>query len=211
LDRTMIQKGRDIVTFIYRQHYFLALYREFAKKELLKYVETRFAYNFLILHRLFNMRHELRQLVVSSQWVGWENSRSHLGIEVTSCVLSSDFWEEVELLISIVGPINRMMRLVDGDTPCMGKVYEGMDRVIEHIQGLDLDESKITSLKEMCIKRWDQFHVPLYAAAYILDPEFQGKGQERDREVVRGWEKVLDRLIPMENHCKVIFLFNMYL
>ena len=86
-----IQKGRDVVTFIYRHHYTLALYREFAKKELFKYVATRFAYNFLMLHRLFDMRHELRQLVVSSQWVGWENSRSSIGLEVTSSILSSEF------------------------------------------------------------------------------------------------------------------------
>jgi hypothetical protein len=107
-----------------------------------------------------------------------------------------------------------MMRLVDGDTPCMGKVYEGMDCMIEHIQALELDESKINSLKEMCIKRWDQFHVLLAAATYILDPEFQGKGQERDREVVRGWEKVLDRLVPMNDHHKVnffLFINNSYL
>jgi len=59
-----IQKGRDVVTFIYRHHYSLALYRRLTNKELLKYVETRFAYNFLMLQRLFDMRHELRQLVV---------------------------------------------------------------------------------------------------------------------------------------------------
>ena len=150
----------------------------------------------------------MRQLVVSSEWVGWDTSRSSLGLEITSSILSSEFWDEVEILISIVGPINKMMRLVDGDMSCMGKVYEGMDRMIEHIQALELDESKINSLKEMCIKRWDQFHVPLAVAPYILDPEFQGKGQERDREVVRGWEKVLDRLVPMNDHRKVnFFLF----
>ncbi|MCO5604408.1 hypothetical protein L7F22_058573 [Adiantum nelumboides] len=74
--KTTFATGKEIVTFITRHHFSLALYRTFAKEELLKYAETRFAYNFLMLRRLRNMRPALKQMVTSPEWAAWPTSRS---------------------------------------------------------------------------------------------------------------------------------------
>ena len=96
-----------------------------------------------------------------------------------------------------------MLRLVDSDLPCLGKVYEGMDRMIESIESSSIPIDRVEQLRERCIFRWNQIHSPLACVTYVLDLEFQGRRQERDKEVMTGWEKVLDKQVLVELHRKV--------
>jgi hypothetical protein len=82
-----LSRAKDVVVFIYRHHFSLALFRQIAKKELLKYAETRFAYNFLMLQRMIQLQLPLQQLVVSEDWNAWDGSKSTEGQAVRSTVL----------------------------------------------------------------------------------------------------------------------------
>ena len=90
-----------------------------------------------------------------------------------------------------------------------------MDRMIENIRSIDIDiqdERKKAEaiavkehIEELAVSRWNQYHSPLHAAAYILDPEFQHKGFAlvSDNEVVRGWNEILQKMVPFEERRKV--------
>ncbi|MCO5572804.1 hypothetical protein L7F22_026563 [Adiantum nelumboides] len=91
--------GKEIVTFITRHHFSLALYRTFAKKELLKYAETRFAYNFLMLRRLRNMRPALKQMVDSPEWAAWPTSRSTVAQTCYNEVIPEEYWVKANQLL----------------------------------------------------------------------------------------------------------------
>ena len=93
--------------------------------------------------------------------------------------------------------------MVDSDLPRLGKVYEGMNRMIESIESSNILIDRVEQLRERCILRWNQIHFPLACAAYVLVPEFKGRRQERDKEVITGWEKVLDKQVPIKLHRKV--------
>ncbi len=51
-------------------------------------------------------------------------------------------------------------------------------------------------IKQLCVDRWNAYHSPLHAAAYILDPQFQHGLQWKDKEVMNGWNTILERLVP---------------
>ena len=72
----IIEKGKEIMSFITRRHYILSELRKTSPKDVLKYNDTRFAYNFIMLERLKKVEHVLRQLVVSNEWINWPTSRT---------------------------------------------------------------------------------------------------------------------------------------
>ncbi|MCO5574950.1 hypothetical protein L7F22_028745 [Adiantum nelumboides] len=99
--KTTFATGKEIVTFITRHHFSLALYRTFAKKQLLKYAETRFAYNFLMLRRLRNMRPALKQMVASPEWAAWPTSRSTTAQTCYNEVIQEEYWVKVDQLLRV--------------------------------------------------------------------------------------------------------------
>ena len=102
----------------------------------------------------------------------------------------------------MVQPIMYILRLVDSMQQCIGKVYEAMDMMIEKLKSffpetgdalLDEINERYDEIRDLCVTRWNMYHSPLHAATYVLDLEFQGKGQEVD---AAGWRTILDRLVP---------------
>ena len=51
-------------------------------------------------------------------------------------VLNNSFWENVNKVLKMCNPIVNVLCMVDGGKPCMGFIYEGMDRCKEAIQVL---------------------------------------------------------------------------
>jgi hypothetical protein len=49
-------------------------------------------------------------------------------------VYSDSFWEGVEEVCSVAEPLVKVLRLVDGDKPVMGYLYEAMDKAKESIR-----------------------------------------------------------------------------
>ena len=71
-----IEKGREIISFMTRHHYMLFEFKKRSPKDVLKYSETCFAYNFVMLERLQKVENVLKQLVVSNEWINWATSRT---------------------------------------------------------------------------------------------------------------------------------------
>ena len=70
--------------------------------------------------------------------------------------------------------------------PCIGKIYEGMDTMVEKLEQIEPDEQKYVVLRKLCQDRWDMHHSPMHAAGYMVDPQFQNGDQFTDLEVVDG-------------------------
>ena len=111
-------------------------------------------------------------------------------------IMDDALWAQMKHVVTVTKPIIYMLRIADSKKPSIGKVYEGIDKMVERIKELEADPDKKEELRVLCQKRWDQYHSPMHAAAFVLDPEFQGTGQERDKEVSDGWDLILTRLVP---------------
>lgn len=192
----VIQTANQIVSYILNHQYLRHQYSLRASKQLLKYSDTRFAYNFLMLGRLRDQMAAVKQLFISDEFTKSPLARTTTGVACKAMSENASFWDDVEMIDTLVAPIIHLLRLVDGMKPCIGKVYEAMDRMIEKLKGLVENDAKYEELHELCVSRWDEYASPLHAAAYVLDPEFQGRKQEEDKEVSSHWRHVLSRMVP---------------
>ena len=71
-----------------------------------------------------------------------------------------------------------------------------MQTLIAHLKNLEEDEYIRSELLQFASTRWMEYHSSLHAAAYILDPEFQGGNQESEMLVMQGWNEILEKLVP---------------
>ena len=75
-------------------------------------------------------------------------------------------------------PIVKLLRLMDGEKPAMGKVYDRMFMI-----GVGIEKSSV-SWKAKAAKihsdRWEYLHSEMHAAGYALDPEFMQMASDMD-------------------------------
>jgi hypothetical protein len=200
--KEIIDIGKEIIKFVTLHHSTLALFRKksaaHTKLELLKPAETRFATNFIALQRLDKCRTALRAMVVDPGYEVWAGKppQCHAAGKVNQSILDPFFWQEVEELLKVSEPIVKVLRMVDGTMPVMGKVYLKMAELLSAIREMvDLREERRVKLEELVISRWNYMHSPLHAAGYVLDPQFVTRDQHTLDEVMAGFTTVVEKLV----------------
>lgn len=199
-----IQRGINLVTFIYNHSLTLNIMRRFTNKsELVRHAVTRFATAFLTLQRLHNLKNNLRKMFTSDEWLKSKTAKEPKGKRATDTVLMPSFWNDVIYSLKAMGPLVQVLRLVDNEKkPAMGYIYEAMDRAKENIQNaFKGNEAKYKEIFEIIDRRWEcQLHHPLHAAGHYLNPNFfYGNPRiENDPEVMEGLYKCIERLSANE-------------
>jgi hypothetical protein len=69
----------------------------------------------------------LRVIFYNVEWERSHLSKDTKGTNVEEIMLGNDFWKNDKNVLKMCGPIVDVLCMVDGDKPCMGFVYEGMD------------------------------------------------------------------------------------
>jgi hypothetical protein len=81
-------------------------------------------------------------------------------------------------------PVVKLLRLMDGEKPAMGKVYDRMFMIGQKI------EERSYSWKEKAAKihadRWEHLHSEMHSAGYALDPEFMQHASDMDEATQNG-------------------------
>ncbi|XP_025607990.2 uncharacterized protein [Arachis hypogaea] len=172
-------------------------------KELVRHAVTQFATSFLSLERLYEEKGNLRRMFTSDEWAKNKLSKEAKGREATKIVIMPSFWNHVKYTLKIMGPLVRVLRLVDGEKkPPMGYIYEAMEKAKECIMKTFLnDETKYNDVFKIIDNRWNcQLHRPLHAAGYFLNPElfYDNPRIELDLEVTKGWFECITRLVPSQ-------------
>ncbi|XP_016164569.1 uncharacterized protein LOC107607097 [Arachis ipaensis] len=148
-------------------------------KELVRHVVTRFATSFLSLERLYEEKGNLRRMFTSDEWAKNKLSKEAKGREATKIVIMPSFWNHVKYTLKIMGPLVRVLRLVDGETkPPMGYIYEAMEKAKECIMKTFLNDE----------------------TGHFLNPElfYDNPRIELDLEVTKGWFECITRLVPSQ-------------
>ncbi|XP_020978129.1 uncharacterized protein LOC110271517 [Arachis ipaensis] len=94
---------------------------------------------------------------------------------VSSIILDSKFWEDCVTTVMIIGPLIKLLRLVDTDEkPSLGYVYEGMQRAKIAIKTIFRNrKAAYTPYTSFLKMQWDKYlKRDLHAAAYFLNPGF---------------------------------------
>ena len=88
---------------------------------------------------------------------------------VVSIILDHKFWNDCFIVVKLMAPLVRLLRIVDCDKrPSMGYVYEGMYRVRLDIKKLFNHNKRLYKPYTNIIKqRWDeQLRKSIHSAAY---------------------------------------------
>ncbi|KAL3509485.1 hypothetical protein ACH5RR_028886 [Cinchona calisaya] len=107
-------------------------------KEIIHPGETRFATTFIALKSLYDRKENLQALVTSGDYK--KILKMAKGKEAKQIVLNDKFWNNSLILVRIMGPLIRLLRVCDADEkPSTGYVYEGIQRAIEEVTNGLLD------------------------------------------------------------------------
>eukprot|EP00253_Pinus_taeda_P016332 PITA_16332 len=219
VDKT-ITEAKMLQHFIINHAASIAIYRKYAKLQLLRCAETRFASAFVMLQRLIKMHQSLREMVVSMDWQRWKGSHTGDGLKVEDiiiCLSSENFWRRVEDIVTLITPIVSTLRIFDSDQPCLGDVFESMDQMREKIHDIMEDEnSRIdkdtrNEVWELSLTRWKMLHSPLHSIAFLLNPKWFHKKPSSDVEVMQNWNTFISRCYDRQDRTALRFELGKYL
>lgn len=167
---------------------------------------TRFAGKFREMSRMLRCKADLQQVVVTSEYgVHKFASRgragddddvldANIGQRVKAIVLDeAGFWKPMTLILFVAMPIIKLLRMLDSNKFCIGKVYDRMFAIGERIKTLRGKVPWFKGLQTIHAERWEYLHSPFHAAAYALDPEFMNTAGELDAATMEGLNIVFDR------------------
>ena len=101
--------------------------------------------------------------------------------------------------MQFIKPLVVLLRIVDGEKPSVGYIYEGMDRVKEAIRSFFArNRDRYGPIWDIIDRRWHNLlHRPIHAAAYFLNPAYQFSPHfKADEEVWSGLYDIVERMTP---------------
>ncbi|XP_016192904.1 uncharacterized protein LOC107633819 [Arachis ipaensis] len=133
---SLATRTSKITVFVYNHMIFLSWLRKRPHwREIVRPGATRFATVFITLKSIFDRKKDLQALVVDSIFTYHKFGRSATGRAVSAIILGCKFWEDYFTVCKLVGPLIKLLRLVDADDkPSLGYVYEGMLRAEDAIK-----------------------------------------------------------------------------
>eukprot|EP00253_Pinus_taeda_P017056 PITA_17056 len=194
--KDIVDSSKSITKFIYNHTSVLSLMRRFTNnKELVRPAITRFATSFISLLSLLISMWDVKRMFLSEEWRALPMSRKPEGEPVCRLVsYQEDFWAGVKEVCAVTEPLVKVLRLVDGDKPAMGYLYEAMDRAKEAIRAYYDDKGDDGFQKQLLLwgvidERWNNtLHRPIHAARLSLNPAFSYACEfDFDAEIMDGF------------------------
>lgn len=154
---------------------------------------SKFAPSYCSVQRIYDQKQALQEAAVSEEFKQLKlNIPGHSEI-VESAILGDDFWCKAHLFLQLCEPFVRSLATFDIEKSVMGAVYDWQLQALEAVRTKGIDVSIVNQLQVLIEDRWDALFSPLHAAGYILNPRYFGRGQNKDKTVMRGWRATLGR------------------
>ena len=95
--------------------------------------------------------------------------------KIKHTVIETDFYARVEGFITATKSALFLHRLVDGQTPVLGKFYYACALVDKHLRVCKQagTVAYIDLMRSIFMKRWKRWHRPVHTFAYAVDPCYQ--------------------------------------
>ncbi|XP_022152799.1 uncharacterized protein LOC111020429 [Momordica charantia] len=192
---TVLGEAKIISRYIYSHVWILNTLRKFTSgKELIRPRISGFVTNFLSLRSIVILEDNLKHMFAHSEWLSSTYSRRPDAQEIVSLMYLDRFWKDAHEAVNISEPLIRVLRIVDGDMPAMGYIYEGMERSKVEIKTYYNDiEEKYMPIWDIIDQRWNlQLHTTLHAAAAFLNPSiFYSPNFKIDMRIRNGFQEAM--------------------
>ncbi|KAH7442153.1 hypothetical protein KP509_03G073500 [Ceratopteris richardii] len=113
-------QASNIVTFFTQKVKVLAMFREHSKLEIKKPATTRFAYMWIVLSRLLEVK--------------WDESTSEESKSMQRLCLDESFWDGVRAILGVITPIYKALRMTDCEGATLGLLIHIMRRAMQEIR-----------------------------------------------------------------------------
>eukprot|EP00261_Vitis_vinifera_P032873 XP_019074116.1 PREDICTED: uncharacterized protein LOC100247282 isoform X3 [Vitis vinifera] len=195
---TVLEEAKTITHYIYSHAWILNMMRKFTGgRELIRPRITRFVTNFLSLRSIVVQEDNLKLMFSHMDWMSSVYSRRPDSQNVKSLLYLERFWKSAHEAVSVSEPLVKVLRIVDGDMPAMGYIYEGIERAKIAIKGYyNSIEEKYMPIWDIIDRRWNvQLHSPLHAAAAFLNPSiFYGPNFKVDLRMRNGFQEAMRKM-----------------
>ncbi|XP_050226330.1 uncharacterized protein LOC126676215 [Mercurialis annua] len=195
---TVIEEAKTITTYIYSNAWTLNMMRKFTGgSELIRPRLTRYVCNYLSLRAIVIQENNLKNMFSHPEWLSSMHSRRPDAQIVKSLLYQDRFWKFAHEAVSISEPLIKVLRIVDGDMPAMGYIYEGLERakisIKSYYKGI---EDKYMPMWEIVDRRWNvQLHSSLHAAAAFLNPSiFYNPNFKIDLRMRNGFQEAMIKM-----------------
>ncbi|KAJ7944794.1 HAT transposon superfamily [Quillaja saponaria] len=195
---TVLEEANTITRYIYSHAWTLNMMRKFTGgMELIRPRMTRFVTNFLSLRSIVIQEDNLKHMFSHTEWLSSIYNRRPDAQATKSLLYLERFWKYAHEAVSVSEPLVKLLRIVDGDMPAMGYVYEGVDRAKAEIKAYYKgNEEKYTPIWDIIDRRWNmQLHSSLHAAAAFLNPSiFYNPNFKIDLRMRNGFQEAMLRM-----------------
>lgn len=198
----VLEEANTIIKYIYSNDWILSLMRKFTcGGELIRPKLSRFVAHYLSLRSLVTQEDNLKHMFSHTEWLSSIYSRGAEAQTIISLLYLERFWKSAREAVSISEPLVKILRIVDGDMPAMGYLYEGMERAKISIKAYYKSiEEKYVPVWDIIDRRWYmQLHSPLHAAAAFLNPSiFYSLSFKVDSRVRNGFQEAMIKMAVNE-------------
>ncbi|XP_057719382.1 uncharacterized protein LOC130933786 [Arachis stenosperma] len=162
-----------VTVFVYNHMILLSWLRKRKSwTEIVRLGVTHFATVFITLKSIYDHKEDLQALMMEKYFTSHKLAKSANEKIVSSIVLDSKFWQDCVTTVKMVGPLIKLLRLVDADEKSpLEIVYESMQRAKNAIKTMFRNrKAAYTPYTSILKMRWDKhFKRDLHAAAYFLN------------------------------------------
>ncbi|XP_054810023.1 uncharacterized protein LOC129311656 isoform X2 [Prosopis cineraria] len=192
---TVLEEAKTITQYIYSHTWILNMMRKFTGgRELIRPRINRFVSNFLSLRSVVVQEDNLKHMFSHAEWLSSIYSRHPDAQAIKSLLFLDSFWKYAHEAVCVSDPLIKILRMVDGDMPAMGYIYEGIERtkvlIKSYYKGI---EEKYLPIWDIIDRRWNrQLHSSLHAAAAFLNPSiFYSPNFKMDLRMRNGFQEVM--------------------
>ncbi|KAK6158024.1 hypothetical protein DH2020_005338 [Rehmannia glutinosa] len=195
---TVLEEATTIAKYIYSNEWILNTTRKFTSgMELLRPKISSYVANFLSLRFLVLQEENLKHMFSHTEWLASSASRRPDAQLIKSMLNAEQFWSSAREAVSISEPLVKIHRILEGDMPAMGYLYEGIERakisIKTYYNGITERYMPIWDIIE---RRWNMhFTSPLHSAAAFLNPSiFYGLSFKADLRMRNGFQEAMMKL-----------------
>ncbi|KAJ9129249.1 hypothetical protein P3X46_033946 [Hevea brasiliensis] len=172
---TVLEEANTITRYIYDHSWTVNMMRKFTGgRDLVRPRITRFVSNYLSLRAIVIQEDNLKHMFSHSEWLSSIHSRRPDAQVIKSLLFQDRFWKFAHEAVSVSEPLVKILRIVDGDMPAMGKYMPIWDIIDQ---------------------RWNiQLHSPLHAAAAFLNPIFYNPNFKIDLRMRNGFQEAMIKM-----------------
>lgn len=198
----VLEEANTITKYIYGNSWILGVVRKFTSgMELIRPRIVRCVSHFLSLRSLVIQEANLKRMFSDAEWLSSNYIRTAEAQIVISLLYTDRFWKSAHEAVSVSEPLVKILRIVDGDMPAMGYLYEGMERAKLIIKAYYKNiEEKYMPIWDIIDGRWYvQLHSPLHAAAAFLNPSiFYSLSFKTDTRIRNGFQEAMLKMAAEE-------------